>query len=325
MMRLSLKVACCFLLLLCSGKLLLAQDKRSYELDGYMGVQGGASFNYNLQLKDSTGPFLSGYSYTYQVRGKVVKTYLSAEINKAQKTLRIKEQAIIYNHGFKSDAVICLVEALLTYDKDQGVLSGPLITKTVDNGRSCSSGSLSFSNKEQIKALFAPTAPVTEKAAKDNIAQKTNTDPDQQLQAYFEHQQPHKTFKPIAQIEKKGRDSNKVAAPKSITEGENGTYLWTSDKIIFNIWDGGTEDDDRVDVFYNGKKVLANYTLKNKKKELILAIGGNQLNIISIFAINEGNKPPNTANISIQDGSKTYDIIAHNTVGKKAILMIKKQ
>jgi hypothetical protein len=293
-----------------------------------MGVQGGESFNYNVQLKDSSGAFLSGYSFTYQNPDKAVKTFLSARVDKTQKTLLIKEQAIIYNHGFESKAVICLVEALLTYDKEQGVLTGPLITHTANNGHACSSGTISFINKEQINALFSNTPPEKEKAIVQSKTETLRPDPTEKLHAYFEQKQKTETVTPsIAQIESKNTaPKTKFAPPPAkITEGKDGVYTWKSNKIIFTIWDGSDEDGDRVSVLYNGKEVLGNYTIKNKKKELTLDIGGNELNIITIIALNEGSKSPNTANISIQDGDKIYPIIAYNTIGKKAVLRIKKQ
>ncbi|MBE8968977.1 hypothetical protein IQ277_22970, partial [Nostocales cyanobacterium LEGE 12452] len=87
-----------------------------------MGVQGGESFTYKLELKDSVRNILSGYAYTYLNEKNDVKTYVIAEADRDKKTLFIREATIIHNHYFESKALICLVEALLVYSNTEHTL-----------------------------------------------------------------------------------------------------------------------------------------------------------------------------------------------------------
>ncbi|HET8572793.1 MAG TPA: hypothetical protein VFL76_02870 [Edaphocola sp.] len=309
-----------------------AKEAPDLQLDGYMGVQGGESFHYHLDLKDSIGNLMSGYSYTFKDdEKKAVKAYVTAIIDRDKKTLHIREQDIIYNHGFESRATICLVNALLTRDATGGNLSGKLITQTSNNGAVCSSGSLAFIQKSQIDTLFGPQkAPkATEKPITGKESFQTRTDPNQKLHAYFAQKKRSETrqadpvsLKPVVQPP----TGNKASKPqiKTITEGQEGVYLWHSDKIIFEIWDGGEIDGDQVTVAYNGRPVLESYRLTEQKKQLTFDIGGNELNIITITANNEGGNPPNTATIKIMDGSKAYSILAYNKTGKAATIQIRK-
>lgn len=294
-----------------------AQQKHHYELKGFMGVQGGESFTYRLDLSDSSGNILSGYAYTYAKESNDVKAYVIAVVDREQKTLSIREREIIHNHYFESKATICLVEALLTYDGKARTISGPLITKTSGNGANCSSGGITFSSIDELDQLFNPkplqegiTAAVPAKKTPVNKAPLTNADNP------FIGNSATKTTQPPAVTLKK---------TDNITEGKDKTYNWKSGQVQLEVWDGNNEDNDKVTILYNGQEVLSNHTLTKEKKRLVLPIGGNELNIITVIAVNEGNEPPNTANILLTDDTVTYEVIAHNTIGKKALIRIRKQ
>lgn len=300
--------------------------KDVYHLDGYMGVRGGESFHYSIDLKDSIGNILSGYGYTYKTKDKVVKAYLTAEIDRGKKSLHIQEQQIISNQGFESKATICLVNAFLTWNKDENNLSGSLITQTSGNGATCSSGTIVFIQKLQIDQLFAPPIPTV--AQKSNTGQlpqfQTRVDPNKKLNAYF----AQKTQTEKATQQQPTPPAPPIVAPKpeikKITEGTEGVYQWHSNKVIFEIWDGGEIDNDQVTVSFNGTIVLKNYQLTAQKKKLTFELGGNELNIITITANNEGSNPPNTANIILYDGDKAYSVLAYNKTRRKAVIKIKK-
>lgn len=289
---------------------LSAQEKGTYVLNGYMGVEGGESFHYKLELLDSAGAYLKGYSYTFSDNKNAVKTALTAQRDPIQKTLKIQEQEIIYNHGFHSRATICLVNALLHFEEQQNTLSGPIITQTIEQGSTCSKGSISFINKQEIEALFSGP-PKQEPEAKPVAAIpkqgpiRLNQEPVKQL--------PVSNHVPPPPV------------PEKITEGKDGVYDWHSDKIIFRIWDGSDVDNDRVTLLFNGKPLLENYTLNKIPKEVSLSLSGNEMDTISVIALNEGNTPPNTANISISDGSRNYQIIAYNKITKTATIRIRKK
>jgi hypothetical protein len=288
-------------------------QKNEYTLKGYMGVQGGESFHYDLRLKDSVGNILSGYSSTYATPENDVQTYVVAELDRVSKTLHIKESTIVHNNYFKSKVIICLVESNLKYSSLEKNLYGKLITVTAGNGANCSNGSISFSDKNEIDQLFNPRAkaitPIAAAMPKPVASRPTRVIYDTVAPA------PRQT-QPAAP---------KAPVQATITEGKDKTYDWTSDEIVLDIWDGNAVDNDQVTISYNGNEVLKDYTLTSGKKQLKFPVGGNELNIISIRAINEGAEPPNTANITITDGSTKYDIMAYNKFGKIALIKIKKK
>ncbi|MFA6059646.1 MAG: hypothetical protein WC756_15675 [Taibaiella sp.] len=309
-----LRIAICSIFILSSCSLLHAQ-KNEYSLKGFMGVQGGESFTYKLELKDSVGNILSGYAYTYLNEKNDVKTYVIAEADRDKKTLFIREATIIHNHYFESRALICLVESLLTYNNTEHTLSGPLTTMTAGNGASCSKGSITFTNVTELNNLFNPELkselPVAQ-AAQKPVPTKA---PKIVYDTLRKSKPATVNTKPVPEIKK----------PETITEGKDKTYRWQSDNIVLEIWDGNNEDNDRVTILFNGTELLKDYVLTKQKKKLSIPVGGNELNIITIIANNEGGDPPNTANILLSDNDVQYDVIAHNTIGKRALIKIMKK
>lgn len=289
-------------------------QKKQYSLKGFMGIQGGESFTYILDLHDSAGNMMSGYGYTYANEKNDVKAAIVATIDRSNNTINLREVSILYNNYFVSKATICLVDAKLVYNKNEQTLSGPLNTNTAGNGAECSKGSISFSNAGEINAIFNavplstnPEKPVVQETPKPVIKKPAVI-----------------VYDTLAKVKPKATQPE-IKKTESITEGKGKTYNWQSENIVLEIWDGNNEDNDRVTILMNGEEVLKNHVLTKEKKKLTLPAGGNELNIITIVANNEGNDPPNTANILLSDNDIQYEIIAHNTVGKKAMIHIKKK
>lgn len=303
-------------LLICSTTTTSLAQEYPYKLKGFIGIQGGESFTYVLELKDSTENLVSGFAYTYLDEGKDVKAKITGKIDRNSKTLSFAETDIIYNRGFTSKAVICLLQSNLTYK--EGNLTGKIDTKTAGIGSlPCSNGSVSFLNADEIRKLFNGLPKAKEPQA-DSELQIATTPPPKAPPKY--------TYVNLDSINN-ARYNQPKAEPKisKITKGTDKTIQWKSDKIIMEVWDGTAEDGDRITIILNGKPVLDNYTLRSKKHKLVLDTGGNELNIINIIALNEGGDPPNTANITLYDGDISYDIIANNHTEQKAIIKIIKK
>lgn len=283
-------------------------QSRQYVLKGFMGIQGGESFTYKLELHDSLDGVLSGYAYTWLNEKNDVKAAVIAYLDRAARTLHLKETHIVHNNHFNSKALICLADAELRYRQQEKNLSGPLKTHTSGNDAACSPGSISFSNPEELALLFSAVAP-TDIPKEESIVQ------------------PRKAARIIIDTLVQQRTPSrpvKIAETANITTGKDKTYLWESDQVILEVWDDNTIDNDKISILYNGVLQLDNYTLNKEKKKLILPVGGNELNIISIVANNEGNDPPNTATIRLTDGTTIYNIVAHNKMGKSAVIKIRK-
>ncbi|MBA2612038.1 MAG: hypothetical protein H0U95_08710 [Bacteroidetes bacterium] len=76
-----------------------------------------------------------------------------------------------------------------------------------------------------------------------------------------------------------------------------------SNSIKIMVWDKNRADGDQVSLYLNGELVVEKFTVTKTKKEIILNLDPGK-NMIVMYALNLGLIPPNTAALSINDGSK---------------------
>lgn len=276
-----------------------------------MGVQGGESFSYKLVFSDSMGN-IKGYSLTYLTESKDTKAWITGRIDRKNKTFSFRETSIVYNNGFESNAIMCLVDAQLQYvPSNKGyVLEGPLTSKDLANA-DCAHGSINFVNDDVLKELFSETPATT--AAATPVAK-----PETPVQAT-----PAKKMIIVYDTARKQQQAVTTPQPDKITANVEKIYDWSSDTVVIDVWDGGNIDGDVISIACNDNRVLSHYRLKEDRKQLRIPLGDGTT-VITVYAEEEGNEPPNTANLLLTDGSKQHPVIAYNTKGKQAVIRIRK-
>ena len=289
---------------------LLSAQSKERVLRGYLGVEGGESYTYKLVFTDSSG-FLKGYSYTYLYENKEVKTAITGFIDRDKRTLSFKETNIIYNHGFESNTTICLINAVLKYkmgNDGEEIYSG-LITSSDISNVYCGQGTVSFPYNEALKEIFSADLP-------PEIKRKPlpATPPAKPVKVIYDTARAVNTL-PDRHLAQNNSDK--------ITAGKEKFIEWHSDSIIIEIWDGGKIDGDIVSVFFNSSLIINKLTINKQPLRKNIPMD-DSATIIKIIANNEGSEPPNTANILLTDGDKKHAIIAYNTIGKEAIIRLKK-
>lgn len=301
------------------------EEGYAYTLHGYLGIEGGESFNYRLLLNDSTGPYLRGIAYTYAASGKRVTAQVVGRRYPDQKTLHIQETAILANEGFQSKAVICLINASLKTDTATGALRGPIITQTIENGSTCSKGSIALIRSDEIAAVFqarpdharlsaSPERIDLDSTERSRAGSGTKRLPVQPRRSASVEGRQQAGGAPVSQA------GNAQRSPIEITAGKPRELRWSSRQLRLKIWDDKNTDGDRISIFLNSECVLNNYTLTQEGKTLVLELSDGELNTLTITALNNGTMPPNTAHLLLLDGEKEHAVVAHNTPGKSAVI-----
>ncbi|MBS1589596.1 MAG: hypothetical protein JST52_08290 [Bacteroidetes bacterium] len=280
----------------------------NFTLQGYLGVEGGESYSYKLEVKDSLGT-LSGFGYTYLYEGKEVKASVKGWVDKPKGIFSFQETNIIYNRGFESNTTICLIHATLHFKKETDgseVFSGSITSADAGNVY-CGQGAITFPYSPHLKQLMKPTinptvSPIAEKAV--------NTKPMRVI--YDTLRNKHIiTSTPLVK---------KIA---EITEGHEQSFEWQTDSIVLKIWDGGRIDGDMISIRVNDELVIQKLTLsKDTVTKRINFLDNNCT--LTIIALNEGSEPPNTANLLLLDGNRSHEIIAFNEAGKQATIHLRK-
>lgn len=312
-----------------------ASYAQSVELEGYMGVKGGELFNYKLELEAISTDTWGGFAYTYEAskpNNAVMATVTVKRVPSENKFI-IKEVELLSNNGFKSKATICLLQAEVFYTEKQDELKGKLVTRTDLHQSYCAGGTLTFIHADQIKRLLQEpreekaslqTNTPSEKGNVKRIGSPRGIEAHAKLRSHFKDQEQREAFAAAREERKKQREAQAQPVQEEITEGKNIEIKIKNDTISFFIWDGGKIDYDKVNLYINNNKVLDNYTLEKKPKRVIIPIS-NEKTSIRIEAINEGNEPPNTADITIKDGEELHHILAYNNKNKYSeIILIKK-
>jgi hypothetical protein len=112
-----------------------------------------------------------------------------------------------------------------------------------------------------------------------------------------------------------GDDDNRVNSPNvpssysGRTVDVQGSLNVSSKNVTFKVWDSGTIDDDIISLVVNGSTVLSNYTLTGTKRSISVTLDNNGYNYVLLYAHNEGSIPPNTAALSIDDGTGEQDLV----------------
>lgn len=98
---------------------------------------------------------------------------------------------------------------------------------------------------------------------------------------------------------------NKDGVPKALKNRKvklQNTLEVESNQLKIAVWDYAAEDNDTISLNINGQWVLENHRITKKKKWIILDFDPKEDNYIFLYAHNLGAIPPNTVNLSINDG-----------------------
>ncbi len=94
--------------------------------------------------------------------------------------------------------------------------------------------------------------------------------------------------------------------------------------VTVEVWDHNLIDGDIISLNLNGEWVLESYALQKEKKVITLNLRGGE-NTLILHAINLGSSPPNTASITISDGTNTKTLVLNSDNGKSEAVKIEVQ
>lgn len=99
------------------------------------------------------------------------------------------------------------------------------------------------------------------------------------------------------------------------------TITITQPTFHLDFYDNGEIDGDSITVFFNGNAVLSHKRLSDKPISLDLIFDKNvKENIVTMYADNLGEIPPNTATVIVTSGGKQYQARLVSDYGKSASL-----
>jgi hypothetical protein len=275
-------------LLLLTSIACFGQDKALYDFAGFLKLADSSIITYKVSFRLTDEQNFEGHSITDVYGTEKTKTSIKGNWTKNRKTISFKEISNITTKSDAEDDEFCFVNVTNATVKTKG---GKRMIEGVFNGvfaneKPCASG----------KIFLIGTNFITDKPAGKDSSKSENT---------------VKTL-----IQK--TNETKLKAEETLVLNT------TSSKIFLEIWDGMKEDNDRISVLVNNIEVLTDYELSNTKKIIEVPLDGQEC-IIQIIAINEGQAPPNTAQVLLRNDELSTPLITSLKKGEKASIKIKQK
>ncbi|MBP6758099.1 MAG: hypothetical protein KA133_02495 [Flavobacterium sp.] len=256
--------------------------QNKFEYFGVLKLNGNSktviSYRLFFELK---GGLVSGYSVTDLGGDNETKNSISGIYNSKLKTLKFKEDNILYTKSNFSEKSFCFInyegKIKLTdnFTKIDGTFKG-----LYKNKSSCIDGTISLNGSEKIYKVL--------NKIENKIKNSKKID-----------EQKKKEVNPVTLI-----DNLKV---NNLVKDQNLNVFANSNEVFLEIYDAESEDGDVINLYQNGKLILANYTILKKIKRFAIILENAQ-NVFKIEAVTEGKVGFNTASIKIIDNDRTFDL-----------------
>lgn len=268
-------------------------------LHGTLVMSTGEEFPYRIELTEANN-IITGYAYTFDERDEA-QSVIKGKVDKQNRKLTFKETEIVKSTNVVTKAFMCMVQASLEYRNSQ--LSGTANSKQLDN-TACTPGTITFSNVREIEELFSSH---------------------DKYDVEIRMGEKKKEETPVAVLEAIPVAANQANVTDKITVGVEKSFMWYSDSVVLDVWDGSTFDGDIVSILFDGKPVLNKYVIQKGKKRISFFLPLTGIHTLAIVAENEGTDPPNTATLTLYDGTAHYNIISYNKKGSQSVIKIKKE
>jgi hypothetical protein len=279
---------------------LSSYSQTNFEYIGALKLNGVKKtvITYRLTFTENKG-VIKGFSITDFGGSHETKNLISGTYEKRTKTIRFKEDEILYTKSKFTKEAFCfvnfegVVKLLDKSSKLEGAFKGLYNNKT-----KCIDGELTLIGSDKLYNLLGKINKQIQKSKKLTKAVKENVNAVKML------------------------DSVKL---NYLKKDENLTIFVKTDKIILEIWDNGTQDGDIVNLYHNNKILLRDFEVSTKKTLLNVTLSDSN-NEFTIHAQNEGYQSPNTAMIRLIDtDERMYELTSNLKKSEKAsITLIKK-
>lgn len=313
------------------------------------GDWGGDKCEYIIELESLKNNKVKGYSYTYfSENGKKYYTICSLEgrYDPAQKFVEIRETGRTKTN-VPSNIRNCFQVHRLTYFKkgNEEQLSGDwipapgqeadcgfgqtsLVRRTLEKGGMANN--VNAQNKKANSAVLKPAVPQSANNSSIAVAAGNGKPRNQKVSdvpAGTQHQPLNKTETETKLIESTPVTlNNPDKAPESPAfEKRTASVVRTIEieKKTFriDIFDNGEIDGDSISLFFNDELIVSNKKLTEKPITLFLTLKDDiQANDLEMYAENLGSIPPNTAVMTVTDGTKRYDLRVTSDLKKNGVI-----
>jgi len=269
-----MKITILIICLLNFTQLAKSQKSEKQEFIGVIQTSNNEIITYKISFNDIGNGEIKGESVTDFYGKNSTKSIISGTISETESQISFKE---LNNISSKSSAVhneFCFIEVKnikIKEIKNKKIIQGKF-KGLFPTGKVCAEGTIYLVSTEILKEL--------------------NIDNDSLIK--------------IDSLLKISQLANEL---KLLKKNDKLKLKWNDNKILLEVWDSYTEDNDVITIYFNDKVFIENLEIKNKKK-LIEIPFKEKIGTIKIVAVNEGNSGSNTVNIILKNGKKTIPVMS---------------
>jgi hypothetical protein len=303
MFRLIIFISCCSIVLIGNAQNFSGQWKGSFDER-----RDPSRTEYVLEIETKGNKF-EGTSVTYfNINGKRCYTMcaIKGTIDPGSKTITSQEVSKI-KANTPSWFVDCFQTHILTYYKNGNEESLIGTWKSARKEDNCGTGSTKLSRKVFI--------PITGNTPKNKTSQTESSK--QQKEQPTSSEKKTETAQSYSNTDQDKKEANQKYKPapviKTVLEKREDQVFETlqlqSDSVEVSLFDNAEIDGDIITLLFNGEVVLAKQTLSDKPITVRLKLEPGQDNVLTMYAENQGNIPPNTAIMRIKNEENYHKIL----------------
>ena len=270
-----------------------------YEYIGVIKLSDSAFISYRLAFEEVDGR-IEGYSLTDMGGKHETKSNIKGRYDETEKILSFQEYDIVYTKSplEELDMYMCLVsfEGKLRNLKKNKAFSGDFKGVSAE-GNACPEGMIIVSN-----------------------AQKA----DKRIEKFDKKVQKSKKISQEVKDKISMRRAIDTLTMSVVKKDENLNVFTKTKNVIISIYDAGKVDDDRINLYIDGKLILENYAILREKKEIPITIT-KESTTVKVTALNVGDSAPNTVKVEILDGSNLITTRTSLNTNESAVLTLVNQ
>lgn len=279
-----------FLFILCTVK----GQKDSVQLYfGALTLSSGQIISYKLEISTTEDEKVNGVSVTDFYGANITKSAIEGAFTKNGRRLSFREYLNLSTKSDAADSVFCFVAAdNLKIRKFQGkkIINGEFYG-LFSNNDTCAYGKIYLVSNiasemakldEKLSSFKDSTGVVNFNALKDSISANQDT----------------------------------VSAElKILRHNDLEVIKWSAEEVVVEVWDGSTEDGDKVNVFFDGKLLAKNVTITKKVQTFKIPFSKRK-GVLKIEAVDEGKIGINTVNMLFRNGRSLNPYISKLKLGE---------
>ena len=268
-----------------------------YEYIGVIKLSDSAFISYRLAFEEVDGR-IEGYSLTDMGGKHETKSNIKGRYDETEKILSFQEYDIVYTKSPIDEFDMCLInfEGKLRNLKKSKAFSGDFRGLYPD-GKTCKDGMVIVSNARKA---------------------------DKRIEKFDKKVQKSKKVSQEVKDKISMRRALDTLTMSVVKKDENLNVFTKTKKLIISIYDAGKVDDDRVNIYVDGKLILENFSILADKKEIPITIT-KEFTRVKVTALNVGDSAPNTVKVEILDGSNLITTRTSLDTNESAVLTLIKQ